>query len=314
MSSEWPAQPGVRSPRYVRRTWPPRLSSSSPARCWMRRTGSVSRSGASWRASIARAWVPSGASCTESTNRNAWWSCWTSSIAPPLTAGGRNHPSVAMIWGTHPLQRHGEADVDVERRVAVDRYVPAGGAMPGIATLTGVSSKKRNSRKGKIHRQGVSGNPQRRAQQWRPERRVAQGQSAFGQLPREPQTDPDRAAFRELAYRLAGGAPAAAWWRESHERVLARARALTWPSRLVDLETQACQIVGDEFYDRLQSPETGLHPAQWLRALAEETGAALRAALAQEADDWQKLWALLCGLALTTPTMIDDGPGKTAVS
>src|ERR1035441_1424191 len=95
-----------------------------------------------------------------------------------------------------------------------------------------------------------------------------------------------------------GGVPGAGLspgWRR------AGARALTWPSRLVDLETQACQIVGDEFYDRLQSPETGLHPAQWLRALAEETGAALRAEIAQGADDWQKLWALLCGLALTAP-------------
>ena len=48
------------------------------------------------------------------------------------------------------------------------------------------------------------------------------------------------------------------------------ARALTWPIRLADLETQACQIVGDEFCDRLRSPGTGLHPAPWLRALAEE--------------------------------------------
>jgi len=172
-------------------------------------------------------------------------------------------------------------------------------AFPGIATLTAVSPKKRNSRKPKTHRQGLSGNPQRRAQQL--QERRARGQPAFGQLPREPLADPDRAAFRELAYRLAGGAPDEAWWRESHERILARARALTWPSRLVDLETQACQLVGDEFYDRLQSPETGLHPAQWLRALAEETGTALRAEIARGADDWQKLWALLCGLALTAP-------------
>src|ERR1035438_9860188 len=178
---------------------------------------------------------------------------------------------------------------------------PAAGAAPcgstlGTATLTRVSSKDRNSRKRKTHRQGVSGNPQRRAQQMQ-ERRPTQGQP----MSRQPQAVPDRAAFRELAYRLAGGASAEPWWRESHERILARARALTWPSRLVDLETQACQIVGDEFYDRLQSRETGLHPAQWLRALAEETGAALRAALAQGADDWQKLWVLLCGLALTAP-------------
>jgi hypothetical protein len=172
-----------------------------------------------------------------------------------------------------------------------------------------VSSKDRNSRKRKTHRQGVSGNPQRRAQQMQ-ERRAAQGQP----MSRQPQTVPDRAAFRELAYRLAGGVPAEPWWRESHERILARARALTWPSRLVDLETQACQIVGDEFYDRLQSRETGLHPAQWLRALAEETGAALRAALAQGADDWQKLWALLCGLALTAPRTPADAASKTVLS
>ena len=170
---------------------------------------------------------------------------------------------------------------------------------PGTATLTGVSPKKRNSRKPKTHRQGLSGNPQRRAQQLR-ERR-AQGQPASGQPPREHQANPDRAAMLELAYRLAGGAPDEAWWRESHDRILARARALSWPSRLVDLETQACQIVGDEFYDRVQSSETGLHPAQWLRALAEETGAALRAEIAQGADDWQKHWALLYGLALTAP-------------
>jgi hypothetical protein len=116
-----------------------------------------------------------------------------------------------------------------------------------------------------------------------------------------------QSAFRELAYRLAGGAPAEPWWRESHERILARTRALTWPSRLADLETQACQIVGDEFYDRLQSPATGLHPTQWLRALAEETGAAL----ARGADDWQKLWALLCGLALTAPQIPADAVDET---
>ena len=176
-----------------------------------------------------------------------------------------------------------------------------------------MSSKKRNSGKPKTHRQGLSGNPQRRAQQLQ-EQRVTQAQPAFWQLPREPQADPDRAAFRELAYRLAGGAPAAAWWRESHERILARARALTWPSRLVELETQACQIVGDEFSDRLQSPETGLHPAQWLRALAEEVGAGLRAEIAQGVDGWPKLWALLCGLALTAPRMLAEAVSETVPS
>jgi hypothetical protein len=175
-----------------------------------------------------------------------------------------------------------------------------------------VPSRKRDSRKPRTHRQGLSGNPQRRAQQL--QERRAGGQPAFGQLRREPQADPDRAAFRELAYRLAGGCPDEAWWRESHERILARARALTWPSRLLDLETQACQIVGDEFYDRFRSPGTGLHPPQWLRALAEETGAALRAELAQGADDWRKLWALLCGLALTAPWTPAEAVSEAALS
>jgi hypothetical protein len=175
-----------------------------------------------------------------------------------------------------------------------------------------VSSKKRSPRSRKTQRQGLSGNPQRRDLQLQ-ERRGGEGRPTVQQRPREPQADPDRAGLRELAYRLAGGAPAEPWWQESHGRVLARARTLTWPSRLVDVETFACQIVGDEFYDRFQSPGTGLHPAQWLRALAEETGAAVRAALAEGADDWEKLWALLRGLALTTPRMLADEPSEAAV-
>ena len=159
-----------------------------------------------------------------------------------------------------------------------------------------MSPKKRNARKRKTHRQGLSGNPQRRTQQLRQKQLTAHGQPAL----------------LELAYRLAGGAGAEPWWRESHERIAARARDLSWPSRLADLETQVCQIVGDEFYDRLQSPGIGFHPAQWLRALAEETGTALRTALAQGSDDWQKLWALLCGLALTSPQTPADAADETA--
>ena len=158
-----------------------------------------------------------------------------------------------------------------------------------------VSPKKRNSRKRNTHRQGLSGNPQRRTEQLRQERQAAHGP-----------------AFSELAYRLAGGMPAAPWWRASHERILTQARALSWPSRLADLETQTCRIVGDEFYDRLQSPGTGFHPTQWLRALAETTGAALRTSLAQGADDWQQLWALLCGLTLTAPQKPADAMDETA--
>jgi hypothetical protein len=170
-----------------------------------------------------------------------------------------------------------------------------------------VSSKKRSSRTRKAHRQGLSGNPQRRAQQL--DQRARRDLSASGQA----RAGPGRAAaFRELAYSLAGGALPAAWWRDSHERILARARARTWPARLADLETQACQIVGDEFYDRLHSPGTGLHPAQWLCALAEKTGAASRTALTRGADDWQKLWALLCGLALMAPRTPADAAEEPA--
>ncbi len=169
-----------------------------------------------------------------------------------------------------------------------------------------VASKKRRPGKGKGSRQGISGNPQRRAGQ------LAQRRPAIADEPDLPPLvldfrpgKPADSPLRDLAYALAGGAEPRPWWGESHQRILAAARALTWPSRLVDLETQACQIVGDEFYERLNSQLTGLHPPQWLRALAEETGAALRASVAGGTGDWRQLRALLCGLALTAP------PGDT---
>lgn len=152
-------------------------------------------------------------------------------------------------------------------------------------------SKKRNSRKRNAHRQGLSGNPQRRALQLR----LRQGGTEDEPVPAE-----QAAQFRELAYRLAGGSRPEPWWQETHGRILARARALTWASRLVDVETQVGELVGDEFYDRLNSAHGGVD-AQWLRALAEEAAAALRADLADGGGDWEQLWALLRGLALTTP-------------
>jgi hypothetical protein len=169
-----------------------------------------------------------------------------------------------------------------------------------------VASKKQRSGKGKGSRQGISGNPQRRAVQ------LAQRWPAIADEPdlRSLVLDfrsgkPEDSPLRDLAYALAGGAEPRPWWGESYQRILAAARALTWPSRLVDLETQACQIVGDEFYERLNSQLTGLHPPQWLRALAEETGTVLRASVAAGTGDWRQLWALLRGLALTVP------PGDT---
>jgi hypothetical protein len=167
-----------------------------------------------------------------------------------------------------------------------------------------VTSKKRRSGRGnkgnKGPRQGISGNPQRRAVQ------LAERRPTVADEPEPLVLDfrseqPEDSMFRELAYALAGGAEPRPWWSESHERILAAARALDWPPRPVDLETHACRIVGDEFYKWLNSRVSGLHPTQWLRALAEETGAALRASVADGTDDWRQLWALLRGLALTAP-------------
>jgi len=150
-----------------------------------------------------------------------------------------------------------------------------------------VASKKRRSGRGKAPRQGISGNPQRRAEQ------LAERMDSRSRNQDSPLWD--------LAYAMAGGAEPRPWWAGSHHRILAAARALAWPPRLVDLETQACQIVGDEFYERLNSEAAGMHPSQWLLALAEKTGAELRASVADGTGDWRPLWALLCGLALTVP-------------
>ena len=166
-----------------------------------------------------------------------------------------------------------------------------------------MSSKKQRSGKGKGPRQGISGNPQRRAEQMAQRRAAAADEADSSPLTLDFRSG--QSPLRELARALAGGADPAPWWGESHERVLDAARAVTWPVRLVDLETQACQIVGDEFYERLNAAATGLHPSQWLRSLAEETGAALRADLDAGANSWQPLWALLRALALTVP------PGDT---
>ncbi|MGH3288642.1 MAG: hypothetical protein ACRDPD_28835 [Streptosporangiaceae bacterium] len=162
-----------------------------------------------------------------------------------------------------------------------------------------MSSKKQRSGKSKGPRQGISGNPQRRAEQIA--QRRAAGADGADSSPLVMDFRSQQSPFQELARALAGGANPAPWWGESHERIIAAARALTWPADLIDLETQACRIVGDEFYERLNSAVTGLQPSQWLRALAEETAAALRADIGADAGSWQQLWALLYGLALTVP-------------
>ena len=166
-------------------------------------------------------------------------------------------------------------------------------------------SRKRRSGKGGGPRQGISGNPQRRAEQLALRHPVLVDEPDLSPLMLDLGTDDRRSVLNALAYSLAGGAEPSPWWDESHERILAAARALSWPSRLVDLETQTCQVVGDEFYDSLNSQVEGHLPQQWLNTLVEKTAAALRASVTSGADDWPQLWALLCGLALTTP------PGDT---
>jgi hypothetical protein len=167
-----------------------------------------------------------------------------------------------------------------------------------------VTSKKRRSGKGKGPRQGISGNPRRRAEQLAQRQVIADGRD-LPPLVLDFRSGKADSPLRDVAYALAGGAEPAPWWDESFQRILSAARALAWPSRLVDVETQAGRVVGDEFYEQLNSQPAGFNPPQWLRALAEDTGAALRATVADGNDDWRQLWALLCGLALTVP------PGDT---
>jgi hypothetical protein len=198
-----------------------------------------------------------------------------------------------MLWERSSTRRRSRVRAARTQGTASNRYADW------------MASKKRHSAKGNGPRQGISGNPQRRAEQLAHRLAIADEPDPSPLVLNFRSGKQEDSPLRDLAYALAGGANPAPWWSESHQRILAATRALTWPSRLVDVETQACRIVGDEFYERLNSPMTGLHPNQWLRALAEETGTALRLSVAAGTGDWQQLWALLCGLALTVP------PGDT---
>ena len=166
--------------------------------------------------------------------------------------------------------------------------------MAGAATLTAMSPKKRGGGK------RLSGNPQRRTQQLASRNPVKTDRPDASSWARELSIE-DRRSFGDLARRLAGWAPAMPWWALSHDRVIKSFLDQPVPERLVDIETRACTAVGDEFYARLNSGDTGLAPAQWLRALVEETGARLQAAIASGADDWRPLGAFLRGLAGIAP-------------
>jgi len=146
-----------------------------------------------------------------------------------------------------------------------------------------VASKKRKSGKPAQSRQssGLSGNPQRRAQQLqiRDAGHRQQSWSAGASAPGSGRTWP--------------------WWAESHRTVLAQVRATESPSRLLDIETLAGMLAGDEFHARVNAPGpgTGLTPAGWLRALTDRAMDAMAADLANEGKDWPRLWAFCCGLA-----------------
>jgi hypothetical protein len=167
-------------------------------------------------------------------------------------------------------------------------------SVSGAATLVAMSPRKRGGGK------RLSGDPQRRAQQLASRDLTKSGKPDASSWARELSIE-DRRSFGDLARRLAGWAPAMPWWAQSHDRVIKSFLARPVPERLVDIETRACAAVGDEFYARLNSGDTGLAPAQWLRALVEETGARLRAAIAIGADEWRPLLALLRGLAGIAP-------------
>jgi hypothetical protein len=151
--------------------------------------------------------------------------------------------------------------------------------------LPGVASKKRKSGKPTRRGQakGLSGNPQRRAQQ-------LQDRGAATGLRQQPWSAGTSAH---------GSLRTWPWWAESHERVLAQVRATEWPSRLLDIETLAGRLAGDEFHAQVNAsgPGTGLNPAGWGRTLAEMALEAMAADLAGEGKDWPRLWAFCCGLA-----------------
>jgi hypothetical protein len=161
---------------------------------------------------------------------------------------------------------------------------------PGRYAVAVAKKKRKPGKQGK----GLSGNPQRRAEQIRAR---------------------DEAGPASEATRPAGtGASGVGrhrtwpWWAASHEAVLARVRDTEWPDRLLDIETLAGRLAGDEFHARLSAPGSGagMNPAGWFRTLTETALDALSDDLAEDGKNWQRLWAFACGLA--------DGDGADEVA
>ncbi|HEX6506928.1 MAG TPA: hypothetical protein VF221_04780, partial [Chloroflexota bacterium] len=147
-----------------------------------------------------------------------------------------------------------------------------------------MSGKKRGSGKRKPQRKGLSGNPQRRDEQLQ---QMLYGDTSW--MYQEP-SDVSRKKPKRFP-----------WWPESHARVLTSARADAWPTGLVDVETRACQVVGDELYERIRAEERGLDLPYWLAELAARTGEELRTATENGDPVRERLWAFLRGLALIAP-------------
>jgi hypothetical protein len=149
-----------------------------------------------------------------------------------------------------------------------------------LTKLPSVASKKRRPDRRRPSK-GLSGNPQRRVQQ----------------LKRPGATEPPPQPAQPPHPEIGGGESPWAWWAESHETVLAQARAAQWPSRLVDIENLAGRLAGDEFQARVAAEARGATPASWLAALADKAMDAMAADLAEGGEDWPRLWAFSCGLA-----------------
>jgi hypothetical protein len=150
-----------------------------------------------------------------------------------------------------------------------------------VVRLTGVASKKSKQR---THGKGLSGNPQKRAQQLLA--RAAPGGSVA-------------AGNAMSAGQAAGAARAWSWWPGSHQKIIAQAREAEWPTRLLDIETLAGRLAGDEFHARVNAPgsASGLDPAGWLRELTEAAFNALSDDFEGGGTDWPRLWGLCCGIA-----------------
>lgn len=89
------------------------------------------------------------------------------------------------------------------------------------------------------------------------------------------------------------------WWPESNEVILARAADLPTGSPL-RLEIATAELIGEEYWSRLQVLDQGFHTDQYLAALADQVLDELRTAV-RDGGGWQALWRMLQGISAMTP-------------